>query len=310
MKNKIINKKALIISSALLILVIPSIIIGNVFSNELLLPERATFEDGFNTYSKNINYDNEYYLKQSIESHNILSEDGYDLYAEYLKCPTESNKTIYYLHGYGVTRAQAIWFLEKYHELGYNVVMYDQIASGKSGGKYSTMGVKESRDLKTVKDYIENTYGKSEKVALHGISMGASTAIYYAEKYGDIDYILADCGYSTMKDIVIHQYKQQFNLPNFPFINLANIGLKMKANYTLNDVDCLQSIASDELNNVDIVIIHGAQDNFTPVHMAYDLQQASTGNSKLEIFENADHADCYQSEPQRYERIMEQLLIS
>ncbi len=310
MKNKIINKKGIIISAALLVLIIPSIVIGDVFSNQLLLPERDTFEKGFNTYGKNKNYDREYYLNQKVDTHNVLSEDGYDLYVEYLKCPTQSKKTIYYLHGYGVTRAQAVWFLEKYHELGYNVVMYDQIASGKSGGKYSTMGVKESRDLKTVKDYIENTYGKSEKVALHGISMGASTAIYYGEKYGGIDYIIADCGYSNMKDIVIYQYKQQFNLPNFPFINLANIGLKIKANYRLEDVNCIESIASNNFKDINVLIIHGEKDNFTPVHMAYELQEASVGNSKLEIFENAHHAECYQSETERYEKLMEKLLTS
>ncbi len=308
MKNKKLNKKVILLSSTLLLLTIPSVVIGNIFSDKLLLPSRDSFSDGFENYSKNQNYDGEYYLSQNVKSFDITSEDGYKLYVEYLECPTESNKTIYFLHGYGATRAQAIWFLQKYHELGFNVVMYDQIGSGESGGTYSTMGVKESRDLHTVKNYIETIYGNSEEIALHGISMGASTSIYYGEMYGGIDYIIADCGYSSMNDIVIYQYKKQYNLPNFPMIPLANIGLKLKANYTLQDVDCIKSVSSENYDNVKLLIIHGEKDDYTPVDMAYELQNATIGDSQLEIFKDAKHADCYQSDPQRYENLMEMFL--
>ncbi len=308
MKKKIINKKTILLS-VLVLLTGASIIIGNVFSDELLKPQSESFNNAFNRYSENINYDKEYYLSQNINSFEIPSEDGYKIYGEYLKCPTKSNKTVYFLHGYSSNRAQAVWFLEKYHELGFNVVMYDHVASGESGGEYSTMGVKESRDLKVVKDYIENIYGVSEEVALHGISMGASTAIYYGEKYGAIDYIIADCGYSTMKGIVNYQYKQQFDLPSFPFINLANIGLKLKGGYTLEDVNCLNSIKHENFNDIKTLIIHGDKDTFTPVSMAYELQEAAIGYSQLEIFENAEHADCYQSNPERYENLMEHFFV-
>ncbi len=284
--------------------------IADIFSKELLKPKRSTFDDDFYRYIKNLNYNSSFYLTSKADSFFIKSEDNYNLYIEYFKAPNKSKKTIYFLHGYSTTRAQSLWFLEMYHNLGFNVVIYDQIASGESGGCYSTMGVKESRDLKTIVDYIKKTYGESEITVLHGISMGASTAIYYGEKYGEIDYIIADCGYSSMRNIVLYQFKQQFNLPTFPFIPLTNLGLKFKANYTLNNINCLKSVASNNFNNIKLLIIHGKEDIFTPVSMAYNLYDASIGYCQLKIFENAGHANCYELNPIDYKEIVTDFLLN
>ncbi len=311
MKNKIKNKTKIIVTSSIaLVLTTASAIMSNIISSKLLMPRRDTFKEGLDKYGKNPIYNSKYYLQQNANVFKIPSNENYDLHVEYLKCPTKSNKTIYYLHGYGSTRAQAIWFLEKYHNLGFNVVIYDHIGSGDSGGTYSTLGVKECRDLKTVKNYIELKYGKSEIVALHGISMGASTAMYYGELYGDVDYIIADCGFSTMKDIVTHQLKVKFKLPKFPFIPLANIGVKLKAGYTLNKVNCIKSISSENFKKIKLLIVHGSEDAYTPKEMAYKLYEMAIGITELEIFEGAKHSDCYQSNPTRYEKLMADFLSS
>ncbi len=310
-KNKLSSKLKIIIPTTILaFLTIACIIIGDVFSDELLSPGRSTFEDKFNVYSENPNYDDEYYLSAKKTPFDVTSTHGYNISGEYLPNPTPSNKNIYFVHGYGVNRAQALWFLETYHTLGFNVIIYDQVGSGLSGGDYATMGVNEADNLQSVRLYAEQTFGAPEKTAIHGISLGASTAMYYNEIYGDVspvDYILADCGYSNMKEEVIYQYHEQFDLPNFPFINLANIGLKLKANYTLDDVNCLQSVASDNYKNTKLLIIHGGDDKFTPTKMAYDLDAAALYDHKLEIFEGVGHAKSYETDPQRYTSLMADL---
>ncbi len=305
--------KIILITTIISLLTIACIIIGDIFSDELLSPGRSTFEDKFNIYSENPNYDGEYYLNAERIPFEVTSTHGYNISGEYIPNPTPSSKNIYFIHGYGVNRAQALWFLETYHELGFNVVIYDQVGSGESGGDYATMGVNESDDLQSVRLYTETTYGTPTETALHGISLGASTAMYYNEIYGDVspvNYILADCGYSNMKEEVIYQYHQQFDLPNFPFINLANIGLKLKADYTLNDVNCLKSVASDNYKNTKLLIIHGGDDIFTPTKMAYDLDAAAKYDHQLEIFEGVGHARSYESDPERYTTLMAELFNS
>ncbi len=302
-KNKLINL-GIVLSG----LSIVSVIVGNEISNKLLKPKKKSFKEWFDVNSEKEHYDEKYYLNASREAFKVVSEDNYEIFGEYIACPVESDKTIYYLHGYGVNRAESIWFLKAYHDCGYNVVIYDHIGSGDSGGDYSTMGVKESRDLYTVKQFIEKRYGKSVKTALHGMSMGASTAMYYGELYGDVDCIIADCGYSNMNDIVVHQFKEQFNLPKFPFVNLANIGLKLKAGYTLKDVNCLKSVSSGNYKNIKLLIIHGGDDEFTPVKMAYELDKACIGEHYLEIIEGAKHANSYKTNPKKYEELMKKVL--
>ncbi len=304
------NKRFILPATISVALIASCVLIGNIFSNELLLPGRTYFEDYYNLNSLNEYYDSPDYEVCKKEPFEVISEDGYILRGEFLT-PTyygsyepNNDKIIYYLHGYGSNRAQGLWFLEEYFNLGYSVVLYDHVASGDSDGEYVTMGVNESRDLQSVREYIENTYGTPEVTALHGISMGASTAMYYGELYGNVDYIIADCGYSTMKDEVIFQFKQQFNYPNFPFINLANIGLKLKAGYSLDDVNCLESVASENYEDIKLLIVHGDADAYTPVEMAYDLAEAAIGDCQLEIFPNADHAESYQTNPTRYSKML------
>ncbi len=298
----------------IILLLIGCIIIGNVFSNQLLLPGRSSFSEYFEKYNMDLYYDASEYEICEKTAFEVESEDGYIIHGEFLT-PTyygekqpSTDKILYFLHGYGSNRAQGIWFLKEYFDLGYSVVLYDHVGAGDSGGEYSTMGVNESRDLQLVREYIESTYGQPKVTALHGISMGASTAMYYGEIYGNVDYIVADCGYSNMRDEVIYQFKQQFDYPNFPFINLANIGLKLKAGYTLDDVNCLQSVASVGYKDIKLLIIHGDEDNFTPVQMAYDLDNVAVGEHQLEIFKNAAHAQSYQSNPTAYSNLLNSFL--
>ncbi len=300
--------------SLIILLLVGCVIIGHIFSNQLLLPGRTTFDDYFNQNSSNEYYDTSEYEMCNKEPFEVESADGYIIRGEFLtptyygEAEPTTDKIVYYLHGYGSNRAQGVLFLQEYFDLGYSVVLYDHVNSGDSGGKYSTMGVNESKDLDQVISYIENTYGVPEVTTLHGISMGASTAMYYGEQYGGVDYIIADCGYSNMREEVIYQFQQQFDYPNFPFINLADIGLKLKAGYTLDDVNCLKSVASENYNDIKLLIIHGDSDNFTPVTMAYDLEAVALGETQLEIFEGAAHAKSYQSNPKRYATLMSKFL--
>ncbi len=310
MKFKTKNKKLKIILATLTVSILSiSVYIADTFSDELLAPARSNFDDTFNDYSKDINYPSDYYKSAINYPFEVVSDFNYTLIGEFLPTPNDVKGTVYYLHGYGSNRSQGIWFLQMYHDLGYNVVLYDHVGSGDSGGDYSTMGLYETEDLHTIKTYVEKTYPTGKNKVLHGVSMGGATALYYGEVYGNgIDYIVADCSYSAMKDIVLYQFGEQFDLPHFPFIPLANIGLKVKGNYTLNDVDLLNSVASDNYKNIDVLYIHGDADNFTPYQMSVDLHNATIGNSTLQLFQGVDHADAYQSNPQLYKTLVMNLL--
>jgi pimeloyl-ACP methyl ester carboxylesterase len=69
---------------------------------------------------------------------------------------------------------------ERLAKLGYDVVLPDLRAHGRSGGKYVTFGVLEKQDLKAVLDSLISRKEVSDRVYVYGENLGGMVAIEYA----------------------------------------------------------------------------------------------------------------------------------
>ncbi len=75
------------------------------------------------------------------------------------------------------------WFLNLggiLADRGWDVVLPDLRAHGRSGGEYTTWGVKEKQDIKLVLDALLKEQAVSERIYACGASMGGLVAIQYA----------------------------------------------------------------------------------------------------------------------------------
>ena len=111
------------------------------------------------------------------------SEDGITL-AGWL-APSQNGATIILLHGFGGNRTGMIWHARQLVDAGYGALMYDERASGESGGTYRSYGWEDTRDVKAAIQFLKSR-SAGTKIGALGCSMGADIVVYSAALYPEI----------------------------------------------------------------------------------------------------------------------------
>ncbi len=90
--------------------------------------------------------------------------------------------TVVILHEMGKSKGSFPYFGagQKLARIGYDVILMDLRAHGRSGGKYVTYGAKEKYDVKSVVDSLVGSGELHGDVYAFGAAIGGSTAIQYA----------------------------------------------------------------------------------------------------------------------------------
>ena len=141
----------------------------------------------------------EWMLKQPAEEIEIFSEEGYPLKAEWVD--NNSKKTAILIHGYRTTPYNNFSSIARvFLERGWNVLMVWQRAHGKSGGKATTFGLRESRDPEKWVEWVDKNIGGS--IALYGISMGAASLAFASDQEfsPSVRSMVIDCAYCRPYD--------------------------------------------------------------------------------------------------------------
>lgn len=221
----------------------------------------------------------------------VQSHDGLKLHG--LWVPAEDAKgTILLAHGYRSTMLIDFHMVyETYHNLGMNLLLPEQRAHGKSEGKYITFGVKESKDMLRWLEFHNQTFGKLP-VILSGISMGASTIMYMADRRlpDNVRGIIVDCGFTSPKEILKSVFKRVTHLPAAPSIFVADLFARIFAGFSLNEKDSRKTLAR---NRLPIIMIHGTDDGFVPCEMTRQGYAACTGQKQMLLVDGADHGHSF-----------------
>ena len=217
----------------------------------------------------------------------INTKDGVRLHGLWVSAE-KAKGTVVLMHGYRSTYlVDFSMAFDFYHNAGYNLLIPDQRVHGKSGGKFITFGVKESEDvLEWIRFHNRNF--ENVPVILSGLSMGASTVLYTAntELPENVRGIIADCGFTSPKEIIGTVYRKVIHLPPILSMWAVNIFAKIFADFGLNDKDTRVCLAGSK---VPVLMIHGREDGFVPCRMSELGFQACTGKKKLFIVDGADH---------------------
>lgn len=178
-----------------------------------------------------------------------------------------------------------------------SVLLVDQRGAGKSEGNVITFGIRESRDCIRWAEYAAQRF-PDRKIILTGISMGASTVMMAADKDlpANVVGILADCGYTSPKEIMIAVARQR-KLPGkflYPFIRL---GAKLFGGFDPEEDSPLQAVKGSRLP---IIFFHGEDDDYVPCYMSRENYEACTARKFLATYPGAGHVLCYPADPERY----------
>ena len=95
-------------------------------------------------------------------------------------------------------------YAKAYLNLGFHVFMIDHRNHGESDKVYTTMGDKEADDLQTLIEYVYEKMGANIVLGTQGESMGAATVMINAGRYHSVDFVSEDCGYHSLKELLLY----------------------------------------------------------------------------------------------------------
>lgn len=232
------------------------------------------------------------------EHFSITSYDGLQLHAKYYEYATGAPIEIMF-HGYrGDAERDLSGGLQRCFKLGHSAFIVDQRGAGKSEGDTITFGIKEHRDCLAWVDFVVSHFGSNIPIILTGISMGASTVLMAAGKSlpKNVKGVLADCGFTTAKDIILHVAKQM-HLPArllYPFVKL---GALCFGGFDLEGYSAFEAMKTCQ---VPVLFFHGESDDYVPSFMSQQNYEACISRKHLVLIPGAGHGLSYPVSPEQY----------
>jgi len=224
----------------------------------------------------------------------------------YIAAPDKKH-TIIFVHGFGGDRgsASALHIGSGLWENGFNVLLFDLRASGKSEGDMASGGYFEQEDLLGAFDFVRSTGIPSGNIGVLGFSMGAATSILGASKEAGIQAVVSDSTYATILDLIAQEIERATPMPAW-IVPLFQPGINIMANilYGIKLDKIVPEKAASEIN-YPIFLIHGVDDARVPVEQSIRVHKAAQKDSVLWKAEGAGHVGAFNKYPNEYfERII------
>lgn len=262
--------------------------------------------DQFNAVHEGIKHSIARMASRPYESITITSFDGSKLFARYYHVADNAPVHIMF-HGYkssSILDCSGASHFAK--QLGHNAIVVDQRSHCQSDGKVITFGIKERRDCLAWIQYAIERFGKDVPIMLFGLSMGAATVLMAndLDLPENIKGIIADCPYSSPKEIIIKVSKEMHFPPHImlPFVWLGGI---IFGHFNLFESSAKEAIKTSE---IPILILHGNADELVPCDMSKEMLASGAKDITLELFEGAGHGLSYIIHPEKYEKTMVQFI--
>lgn len=208
-------------------------------------------------------------------------------------------------------------------EAGYGVLAFDARGHGESGGRGSSFGVFEARDLEVLARWAGRNLPSARLYALLGISLGAAAALQCGPLVAPLAVaagvgpggpadgrlepvaIIADCAFSGADAILLHRLSR-FGVPPFlrPAVTLAVDWLcRSRRGFSIFAASPARAALATSLP---ILFIHGAEDDYVPTAMSVSMFKARkallpAAASELLLLPGAGHAKSHRKDPAVYE---------
>ena len=187
---------------------------------------------------------------------------------------------------------------------GYNLLLIDQRAHGKSGGKAISFGAKEKFDCESWVKYAKERFGEGVRIVLNGISMGAATVLLAGAlpECRNVLGIVADCPYSSAKDILKLEIERR-GLPSALVYPFATIGARIFGGFDISSADVCAAIPA--IPDIPILLIHGEADSFVPSYMSEAIKECDVrGIVEYHSFPGAAHGYSFFTDTERYKSLL------
>ena len=206
-------------------------------------------------FKKDIESGMKWISEMPFSEHTIKAFDGTQLYGRFYK-NKDSKITILMMHGFRSNPIHDFSCAFKfYYDKGFNLLVPDQRAHGKSGGKFITYGARERYDAKSWLEYA-NILVEGGELYATGVSMGATTVLMAAELNlpENVKGIIADCGFTSPAEIIKKVMKEDMKVPLFPLYYTTRAMARVVAGFDFEECsaefavkDCKIPMDAEEL---------------------------------------------------------------
>ncbi len=262
---------------------------------------RQTYEEAMAWQSER--YDTSFYGKLEKTDYTVEGAGGYVLHVQFLKNPEESDKYMILSHGYTDCMIGSLKYAGMYLDYGYNCIIYDLRGHGANQKTFTSYGILEAQDLAAIIEDTRSRYHDISLLGLHGESLGAATTVTVLKYKPQVDFAVADCGFSDIENVLRRGIKAA-HAPSFLF-DMGSFGARLRYGYSLKSMWPIDSLAD---NTVPILFMHGAADDFILPQNSQDMYDATKGPRELHFIDGAAHAVSILVDPENYRNYVTEFL--
>ena len=198
----------------------------------------------------------------------------------------KARATIIVLHGIGSAKEVYFGFARWLAEQGFNVVVYDQRAHGRSGGKYCTFGFYEKRDVSKVIDKVLRKYSKLP-IGIHGTSLGGAVALQALAIEKRLAFGIIESTFNTLENVIEEYGNDMLKFRSRWLVRRILSKSAQIAQFRPFDIKPVESCRNIEQP---ILMVHGDADEKIPIAFNLDNFNAlKTTDKEFFIVENAGH---------------------
>lgn len=211
--------------------------------------------------------------------------------------PPSPRATVALFHGMRFSRAQMVDRIRLLTGEGYRCVAFDHRAHGESGGRRTSFGFHESRDVAAILDLIGQRWPHQPRAAL-GMSMGAAALCYAASQAGAWDALILESCYRDIGHAFASRLQQGFP-PSFRRISQGVIWVtERRLGVRLAELAPVNHVA--RLAPAPVLILTGAEDAHATPEEARQLFERCQEPRDLWLVPEAGHLDTFERGGREY----------
>lgn len=273
-------KTALILLGSLALIILALGCALSVFSTSI---KRQSLDEARKWQAEH--YDISWYDRTEKTDYVVKSFDGYELHAQLLKNPEPTDRYVIITHGYTDNRYGSLKYVQCYFRLGFNAVIYDLRGHGLNEKTYCSYTVREKGDLEAMIGDTLERYPDCSLLGLHGESLGASTTAAVLKDRPGVAFAVADCGFAEIAPVMKNGLRGMHIPPALLYV--AWLWTKLRLGYGYGAMRPIEALRDNE---IPILFIHGAADDFTFPWHSEAMKAANKGPCELFLVPGAGHA--------------------
>jgi uncharacterized protein len=236
-----------------------------------------------------------------FEKADFTAADGVKLSGWFVPAPALSDATLILCHGWGANKSDILphtFFLNK--KGGHNLFYFDFRNHGDSGGRQSSLGPLEARDLEAAIDFLKKERpAQCRRLGVYGMSMGGAVALTVAAGRPEVEAVAAESAFSSFDETVTRFAKLFYHIPRYPLVPVTLFFVKRRLGLNPDEFSPVRHVG--KISPRPVLLIQGDQDARMPVSEGEKLFAAAREPKELWTVPGADHGEPAQMAGAEYE---------